>query len=172
MVASKVQYIELVATKKPTIAQNRLGEFILLEQYAEDRKADTWTEALTEARQELPTKSYNPPVMKGGACSITSKKTWVSTTRQTCFTSNMNWSRARVAPWPARCVREATQTVEKAPTPAAKQALERAMQQQQRAQQSIWEISTTYHPKNVGLLRSKKQNRAKSHPSGVILPYW
>jgi len=137
------------------VAIEPVSNFILLEQYAEDRKADTWTEALAEATQGLPVEVIQSTSDEGRGL-LHHVKTDLGIHHSPDLFHVQHELVKGTSGALASKVRQATQAVEKAPTPAAKQALERVTQQQQRAQQSIRDISAAYHPYDLqtGAVRS------------------
>ena len=127
------------------VAIEPVSNFILLEQYAEDRKADTWTEALTEATHGLPIEVIQSTSDEGRGLLHHVKKDLGLHHSPDLFHVQYELVKGTSGALASQ-VRQATQTVEKAPTLAAQQALERATQQQQRAHRSIRDISAAYHP--------------------------
>lgn len=137
------------------VAIEPVSNFILLEQYAEDRTADTWTEALAEATKGLAVDVIQSTSDEGRGLLHHVKKDLGIHHSPDLFHVQHELVKGTNGALASK-VRQATKTVEKAPTPAAKQALERATQQQQRVQQSLRDISTAYHPYDLqtGAVRS------------------
>lgn len=127
------------------VAIEPVSNFILLEQYVQDRKADTWTTTLAETTKGLPIEVIQSTSDEGRGLLHHVKKDLGIHHSPDLFHVQHELVKGTSGALASK-VRQAAKTVEKAPTPAAKQALERATQQQQRVQQSIREISTTYHP--------------------------
>lgn len=137
------------------VAIEPVSNFILLEQYAEDRKADTWTETLAEATKGLPIEVIQSTSDEGRGLLHHVKKDLGLHHSPDLFHVQHELVKGTSGALASK-VRQATKTVEKAPTPAAQQALERANQQQQRVQQRIRDISAAYHPYDLqtGAVRS------------------
>jgi hypothetical protein len=137
------------------VAIEPVSNFILLEQYAEDRKADTWTNALTEATRGLPVEVIQSTSDEGRGLLHHVKADLGLHHSPDLFHVQHELVKGTSGALASK-VRQATKLVEKAPTPAAQQALETAIQQQQRTQQSIRDISAAYHPYDLqtGTVRS------------------
>ncbi len=137
------------------VAIEPVSNFILLEQYTADRTAETWTQALTEATHGLPIEVIQSTSDEGRGLLHHVKKDLGLHHSPDLFHVQHELVKGTSGALASK-VRQATKTVEKAPTPAAQQALARATQQQQRAQQSIREISAAYHPYDLqtGTVRS------------------
>lgn len=137
------------------VAIEPVSNFILLEQYTEDRKAETWTQALTEATHGLPIEVIQSTSDEGrGLLHHVKEDLGIHHSPDLFHVQHELVKGTSVAL--ASKVRQAAKTVEKAATPAAQQALKIATQQQERAQQSIREISEAYHPYDLqtGVVRS------------------
>lgn len=137
------------------VAIEPVSNFILLEQYAEDRKADTWTTALTEATKSLPIEVIQSTSDEGRGLLHHVKADLGLHHSPDLFHIQHELVKGTSGALASK-VRQATKAVEKAPTPAAQQALERTTHQQQRVQQRIREISAAYHPYDLetGAVRS------------------
>jgi DNA segregation ATPase FtsK/SpoIIIE-like protein len=127
------------------VAIEPVSNFILLEQYTEDRKAETWTNSLAEATKGLPVEVIQSTSDEGRGLLHHVKKDLGIHHSPDLFHVQHELVKGTSGALASK-VRQATRTVEKAPTSVAHQALETATQQQARAQQSIREISEAYHP--------------------------
>lgn len=127
------------------VAIEPVSNFILLEQYTEDRKADTWTNALAEATQGLPIEVIQSTSDEGrGLLHHVKKDLGIHHSPDLFHVQHELVKGTSVAL--ASKVRQAAKAVEKAPTPATQQALEIASQHQEQTSQLIREISAAYHP--------------------------
>jgi DNA segregation ATPase FtsK/SpoIIIE-like protein len=137
------------------VAIEPVSNFILLEQYTQDRKADTWTNSLAEATKGLPIEVIQSTSDEGrGILHHVKQDLGVHHSPDLFHVQNELVKGTSGAL--ASKVRQAVKAVEKAPTQAAQQALEIASQQQARAQQLIRQISEIYHPYDLqtGTVRS------------------
>lgn len=127
------------------VAIEPVSNFILLEQYTEDRTAETWTKALTEATKGLPIEVIQSTSDEGRGLLHHVKKDLGVHHSPDLFHVQNELVKSTSGALTSK-VRQAARAVEKAPTPAAQQALEIALQHQEQAHQLIREISEAYHP--------------------------
>jgi len=137
------------------VAIEPVSNFILLEQYAADRKADTWTQALTSATGGLPVEVIQSISDEGRGLLHHVKEDLGLHHSPDLFHVQHELGKGLSGALAAR-VRQATRVEEKAPTPATKQALENATRHQQCARQHIQDIGGAYHPYDLhtGAVRS------------------
>lgn len=127
------------------VAIEPVSNFILLEQYTQDRTAETWTQTLTEATKGLPVEVIQSTSDEGRGLLHHVKKDLGIHHSPDLFHVQHELVKGTSGALASK-VRQAARAVEKAPTLVAQQALAIATQQQARAQQSIREISEVYHP--------------------------
>jgi hypothetical protein len=137
------------------VAIEPVSNFIVLEQYAEDRKADTWTQTLTEATTGLSVQVIQSISDEGRGLLHHVKEDLGLHHSPDLFHVQHELVKGLSGPLSGQ-VRQATRAEAKVSTPATRQALENVTRRQQSAQQSIRDIGAAYHPYDLqtGAVRS------------------
>jgi hypothetical protein len=143
------------------VAIEPVSNFILLEKYTADRKADTWTKALDEATSGLPIEVIQSTSDEGRAIVHHVKEDLGAHHSPDVFHVQNELVKATSGPLAGK-VRQAAKAVEKASQAdeeKAKQVLEIALKQQERARKAVRGISEAYHPYdlNTGTIRSTQE---------------
>lgn len=149
------------------VAIEPVSNFILLEKYTADRKADTWTKALDEATSGLPLEVIQSTSDEGRSILRHVKEDLGVHHSPDVFHVQNELVKATSGPLAGQ-VRQAAKEVEKAgraDEEKAKQAFEIAVQHQEQAQKAVRGISEAYHPYdlNTGTLRSTREVSALLH---------
>jgi hypothetical protein len=149
------------------VAIEPVSNFILLEKYTADRKADTWTQALAEATRGLPIEIMQSTSDEGRGIVHHVKEDLGAHHSPDVFHVQNELVKATSGPLAGK-VRQAAKVLEKASQTdeeKAKQVLEIALKQQERARKAVRGISEAYHPYdlNTGTIRSTQEVSALLH---------
>jgi hypothetical protein len=140
------------------VAIEPVSNFILLEQYADNRQAKTWTSSLTEATAGLPIEIVQSASDEGkGLLRHVEVDLGVHHSPDVFHVQHELVKGTSGAL--ASKTRQAEQAVAEAAEPAAQQVLETATAQQERARQAIQGIGAAYHPYDLetGAARNAKE---------------